>query len=244
LVPFKEKGDLEVLADETLEAISYDFGPVSLDAICKREAHRAGLLIETTAPPPPLNSAKPPLGRIQFAPLRIQLFTYPQRHLGRDRFTLAHELAHHLLGHGNFIRREYCDESDFVLSRPRNYDTTDIARLEYQANYFAASLLMPRKNFLTDTWRRLAALDVRDKGFGPLYVDNQKCNLENYFAVTSHLMDRYKVSRTSSAIRLQSLGLIRDARSYERPRSFIAGLYSDLESASDTAPPEDEISCD
>ena len=46
LVPFKEKGDIEALAEETLEAISYDSGPVSLDAICKREASRCGLVVE------------------------------------------------------------------------------------------------------------------------------------------------------------------------------------------------------
>jgi hypothetical protein len=195
----------------------------------------------TTTPPLDLNPARPPLGRIQFAPLRIQLFTYAQRHRGRDRFTLAHELAHHLLGHGRYIKREYCDQSDFVSDRQRNYDSTDIARLEYQANHFAASLLMPRKNFLIDALRCLHALNIHDRGFGLLYVDNQQCNLENYFGVTSHLMGRYRVSRTSAAIRLESLGILRDVRKHGRSEPLLADLCSVLRAHPGPTPPDDEV---
>jgi Zn-dependent peptidase ImmA (M78 family) len=230
LVPFREKGELEALADETLDDIAYDAGTVSLASICSREAKRAGLVVEHQTPVPDPDSENPPLGRIEFSPLRILLFAYDRPHPARDRFTLAHELAHHLLGHGSYMTRESCDESDFVLHRRRIDDGTDIARLEYQANYFAASLLMPRKNFIEDFWKLLEGLDIRSKGFGPLYVDNQQCNIDNYFAVTAALMNRYKVSRASATIRLESLGLLRDARKPQGPAPLQASLLSALES--------------
>jgi Zn-dependent peptidase ImmA (M78 family) len=228
VVPFLEKGELEALAEEALEAISYESGQVSLEAICKREHKRAGLIVETSEPVPEPDTETPPLGRIQFEPLRIQLFTYANNHPGRNRFTLAHELAHHLLEHGKFMSREYCDESDFVLHRRRIDGGTDIARLEYQANYYAASLLMPRRSFVADFRRVLEGLDIREKGFGPLYVDNQRCNVDSYMLVTGALMNRYKVSRASATIRLESLGLLRDARKSEGPRPMQEGLESAL----------------
>jgi IrrE N-terminal-like domain len=232
LVPFMEKGELEALADESLDAVAYEAGQVSLDAICSREAQRAGLVLDHQSPVPDADSAYPPLGRIEFSPLRIRLFTYDRPHPGRDRFTLAHELAHHLLGHGSYMTREYCDESDFVLHRRRIDDGTDIARLEYQANYFAASLLMPRKNFIADFWKLLGGLDIRSKGFGPLYVDNQQCNVDNYFAVTGALINRYKVSHAAATIRLEGLGLLRDVRRLQGPMPWQASLLSELASDS------------
>jgi Restriction endonuclease len=69
-VPFIEKEQLEAIADETLDAISYETGQVSLDTICRHEASRTGLLVESCGGAPGIRSRSPPLGRIQFAPLR------------------------------------------------------------------------------------------------------------------------------------------------------------------------------
>jgi hypothetical protein len=32
----------------------------------------------------------------------------------RQKFTLAHELGHHFLGHSNYLAKEYCQEEDFI----------------------------------------------------------------------------------------------------------------------------------
>jgi hypothetical protein len=69
------------------------------------------------------------------------------------------------------------------------------------------------------------ALEIPDKGFGPLYVDDQPCNLENFETVTGRLMEKYGVSRTAAKIRLESLGLLRDARGRTGPHS-IHGLLA------------------
>ena len=172
---------------------------MNLDALCAREAHAAGLARRGVIP-----DAKDDwpvsLGRITFEPLVIEVFAAESVNRARERFTLAHELALHLLAHGRHMTREYCDEDDFVLHQRSLLDGSDIARMEFQANYFAASLLMPR------------TLDIRDHGFGALYVDDQPCNLQNFRFVTSHLMRTYGVSRTAAKIRLESLGLLREMR--------------------------------
>jgi Zn-dependent peptidase ImmA (M78 family) len=89
--------------------------------------------------------------------------------------------------------------------------------MEFQANYFASCLLMPRANFIEDFRRLVRARGIPDRGFGALYVDDQPCNLDNYEVVTSALVRKYGVSRTAAALRLDALGLIRDARRSFRP---------------------------
>jgi Zn-dependent peptidase ImmA (M78 family) len=110
------------------------------------------------------------------------------------------------------MMREYCEENDFVLNPDSAIRSSDVARLEFQANYFASSLLMPRAFFLEDFQRLARKLSISDHGFGALYLDEQPCNVQTFREVTNHFMLRYGVSRTSAKIRLESLGLLNDAR--------------------------------
>ncbi|CAN5327139.1 ImmA/IrrE family metallo-endopeptidase [soil metagenome] len=216
-VPFREAEDLETEATEVLADVGYLAGQVSLEHICAKEAARCGLSVVTGLALDETDDPNPVLGRIRFEPLEIQV--YAQAHVGRERFSLAHELAHHLLGHGSYMVRESSDEEDFVLKRKGLARGTDIARMEFQANYFAASLLMPRLSFVNDFRLLMRLLDVSDRGFGSLYVDNQACNLQTFMHVTGQLMQRYGVSRAATTIRLESLGLLKDARNSQGPRS-------------------------
>lgn len=224
LVQFYEKGELESLSLEALTALGYNNGEVNLDALCKREAARTGLVVETEVPLPEPGTSIPALGRISFDPLVIQIYASDTPNRGRDRFTLAHELAHYLLNHGRYLIREDCDDSDFALKRSSVVDGSDVTRMEFQANFLAASLLMPRAYFLEDFRRLVRSLDIADKGFGPLYVDDQLCNRQNFDMVTSHLMQRYGVSRTATKIRLDSMGLLHDARGRMEPKAALSFL--------------------
>jgi IrrE N-terminal-like domain len=229
-VPFREKELLEADASEILDRISYVEGRVDLDVLCAIEAQRHGLTVKTNIAHPRIGCARRALGCIRFKPLEIEVFAQPEANVGRGRFTLAHELAHHLLGHGEYMIRESCDEDDFVLVRRGVADSADIGRMEFQANYFAASLLMPRSNFLEDFLFLVKTVDVADKGFGALYVDDQKCNLETYYVITTQLMERYNVSRAAATIRLQSLGMLIDARSSATESLSSSELLNDLRS--------------
>ena len=236
-VSFLEKGELEAIADDTLSQAGYSFGEVSLDAICAREADRCKLVVATDAPSLGSDEPNPILGRIAFDPLHIHVYAQPVPNRGRERFTLAHELAHHLLNHQQYMAGEFCDEGDFVLQRQRIDDGTDIARMEFQANYFAASLLMPRACFTADFWRVVSGLGLTDRGFGPLYVDNQRCNLQSFEVVTGHMMRMYGVSRTAAKIQLESLGLLRDVRGQGEARGMQAVLASAYDRYSSSVDP-------
>lgn len=213
-VPFVEQAELEERAIGILQDIGYRGGPVPLDEICSREAEACGLKVITEASPVS-SGDNTALGRISFSPLEIVVYQQPVPNTGRQRFTLAHELAHHLLSHGKYMAAESCDEGDFSLRRDGSELTPDIARMEYQANILASCLLMPRACFIGD-FRRIAQwLHLPNRRFGELFLDSQPCNYQNYLAVTRELMERYGVSRAATTIRLESLGLLKDVRSFE-----------------------------
>ncbi len=219
-VPFREKDELETQSIEVLANLGYVGGEIDLQELCARETKRSGLLVETNILPSESDKAAPVLGRIEFDPLAIKVYSSDTPNRGRDRFTLAHELAHYFLNHGRYLIKESCDDSDFQLQRSSTLDSSDVARMEYQANYFAASILMPRMYMLEDFRQLLRTLEIPDKGFGPLFVDDQPCNLQNFDLVTGRLMQKYGVSRTAVKIRLESLGLLRDVRGQSALRSI------------------------
>ena len=58
----------------------------------------------------------------------------PYEPIVRQRFTIAHELGHFVLGHGSRFR-----------DPKQNFSSTNFDRKEVAANKFAAALLMPRE---------------------------------------------------------------------------------------------------
>lgn len=221
-IPFLSKPDIEERCAEILSDINYTGGKVSLEAICERERVFSNLIVETDVIPVESSIVYPALGCIIFEPLQILIYKQTQVNHGQERFTLAHELAHHLLDHAQFMKREYCDERDFALGDRRAENITNIARLEFQANYFASTLLMPYRDFLTDFLRLSEEINLPNKGFGCLYVDNQPCNQHNYMYVTTRLKFLYGVSRKAVDIRLEGLGLLKKNNHHSNePRQFM-----------------------
>lgn len=123
---------------------------------------------------------------------------------------------------------EWCDASDFALERSASIDGTNVARMEFQANYLAASLVLPRHNVLSDFRGLVGGLELSNRGFGSLYVDDQPCNLQNFEVVARHFTANYGVSHTAATIRLKSLGLLRDARRRNGPKHVLS-LFSEPE---------------
>ncbi len=210
-VSFIKPKDFEFRTAEILSEIEYDQGEVNLERICQLEFQRNGLIVSTDVMPDSATIGAAILGRIEFYPPKIQVYKQqgiPNR--GRDRFTLAHELAHYFLDHGKYLIKESCDDRDFDESNLAVLDKSDVARLEFQANFLAASLLMPKRYVEEDFFKKIRTLDTR--GFRYLYLDHQQCNLQNFSLVADFLTRKYGVSRAAVRIRLKSIGLLKDAR--------------------------------
>ncbi len=149
------------------------------------------------------------LGQITFSPLVIKIDKGHENE-ARKRFTLAHEIGHFLLGHSEYMLSEKCHESSLNLENPSDIGIRDVMRMEWQANQFASYLLLPKNEFVQSFLEVIARYGIPNKGFGILYVDNQKCNIDAFYNVTTPLMNKYKVSRSVAKIRLKKLGFINE----------------------------------
>lgn len=231
VVPYLKMAELEEIAHDALASIGSDpdVGQVDLEQLCARHPAAKGLKLLRTALEP---DAAPnhPLARITFEPLAIELFEMAGSNSGRDRFSLAHEISHLLLGHGKYLKAEWRDDADNESIEGIHDDGTALKRMEIQANYLASCLLMPRKRFKKAFYEQLEIRGIQNKGFGPLFVDTQECNLSNYYGVTAQLMAQFGASRAAVAIRLAGMGLINDARKTQAAATYVEGLDRRIES--------------
>ena len=100
-------------------------------------------------------------------------------HPNRQRFTLAHELAHHVL-HASYLTKNVHVDTAVLQRNEKSSEGRDVK--EVQANAFAAELLMPR-SFL----KAVGRIDANDE------------------ASVAEVARRFKVSPTAMAIRLESI---------------------------------------
>lgn len=204
LVKYRQESDIEEICERLHSKIDYISGEVSLVDICSILSEEHGLKIIET-----LDLPKGVLGKISFNPLEI-LILKDHENEPRKRFTLAHELGHFLLGHSEYMSGEICVESSLYSEQQINIGIKDVMRMEWQANHFASYLLLPTSNFIQNFESITARNGLYDRGFGVLYLDNQKCNKESYYNATSPLMKIYNVSRHAIKIKLKKLGFINE----------------------------------
>jgi Zn-dependent peptidase ImmA (M78 family) len=209
LVEYRTKTEIEAISLTALSEIAYRNGEVSLNSICDWQfrKNQLKLIVDSTAKERSNSSV---LGKITFDPLKITIYRGVDHRYDRERFTLAHEIGHHLLGHRRYMTGEYVEEADLDLENPVQIGIKDIVRMEWQANYFAACLLMPKVQFVADVLSVAKSLGLKDRGYGVIYLDRQSCNLNDYLKVTSMVKGKYKVSGTAMRIRLKELGLLND----------------------------------
>ncbi len=133
----------------------------------------------------------------------------------RWNFTLIHELGH-LVYHRNVKIQNILDDTDENLedriSRPRGPSDW----MEWQANKFASSVLLPLSTVKEAFSEAISSLGLT-KFYGIIYLDNQNCNISisNFHAVAIKLREIYRASKTVIEIRLKELGLLHDVRSQD-----------------------------
>ncbi|WP_151993693.1 ImmA/IrrE family metallo-endopeptidase [Buttiauxella massiliensis] len=133
----------------------------------------------------------------------------------RWRFTLAHEIGHYIFHHDFMLKNkidEHVDIDDNYSIVEFSMKSNLFRRLEWQANMFANSLLMPRKEVFDSIISLVAELDIRSFNSGIVYVDDQQCNIHNYKYIVSKLKKKFNVSATIVEIRLKQLRILNDKR--------------------------------
>ena len=220
-VKYISKEEIESIAINIQEKINYKSGLVSLDLISKWLSKHHKLKIFHKDLPEEI------LGKVNFSPFRIILNSNELNH-ARKNFTLSHEIGHYLLEHHNYMTGESLSKSDIDMENQRKIAIKDIMKMEYQANYFASCLLLPKKSLTKSFLTLISGYELKNRGHGVLYLDNQLCNLNIYHTITDELMKIYSVSRTALKIRLKELGLITEEEKQKKCRQFNEILTSNF----------------
>ena len=146
------------------------------------------------------------LGKIIFDPLCIYISPKLSQDNHRQRFTLAHEIAHLIL-HTELLSKIYSEGIDTDVSVFSDEEQTSgfVKRIEIQANIFASILLMPQVPFTKVTKQ---VFDLFRVNRGRLYLDNQQCNQEMFHQVASVIGNKFNVSKEAVKYRLISLNML------------------------------------
>lgn len=209
-VPFIPKKDIEDKCQNILDNIGYEVGKVSIEDLLKYLEINFSIVLNFEDNLGHDELGFEILGKINLDPPAIFISKKGNENIHRKKFTIAHEAGHIILEHYNYLSNEHYAENDIDGGGFDSRNLKDIKRLEWQANYFASSLLLPKNNLLVEFYNLIGTLDIKDRGYGPLYVDNQQCNINNYYKITNTLKQEFEVSRKAISIRLKNLNVLND----------------------------------
>ncbi|QJW90266.1 ImmA/IrrE family metallo-endopeptidase [Spirosoma taeanense] len=167
--------------------------------------------------------------RCIFNQRRIEILTSLQDS-SRLNFIKGHEIGHYFLHNKCSISQsayESMEDSDFRYDLDKYQINSDRGWIEWQANTFANSLIMPTPAFL----KRLKHIKT-SIGLSPnknLYVDRQRCNIDDFHAITGDLATFFRTTKTSATIKLETLNLISFERSQETVGQIIRRLYPNFD---------------
>ncbi|WP_163934886.1 ImmA/IrrE family metallo-endopeptidase [Paraferrimonas sp. SM1919] len=205
LVRYLEPDFIEEQCMEVLKRIKYFSGPVSMEALQQYVLDQHSVKVNFDA-----NLDFGVLGSVNFEEGVINIDNQQCETEPRARFTLAHELGHLLLKHSEYMLGESCLDTHLVGADRTDIVLKDIMRMEWQANQFAASLLLPKKAFIKAFLVEVEKQGIVDRGFGLLFVDGQSCNQSTMHSISVALMKRFNVSKTVVIIRMKQLGIMRE----------------------------------
>ena len=187
--PYIGKNELEELSDTFLQKLSRKILPIPIEEIIELDC---GLILEK------ISLEENILGKIIFDSKKIQVDKSLEDASGRNRFTLAHELAHWILhkdlilSDTNYYQTSMFDNNQHQYVCKKQTKPNSKKREEWQADYFAACLLMP-KDLVYENYKKITG-STKPQSF-------------SYKNCVKKLSDIFQVSQESMKIRLKELNL-------------------------------------
>lgn len=204
-IPYVSAERIKFAAQEILDRIGYIDGPVDLQKVCSTlsiELRFTGKEVLDT-------DGIQILGSANFDRNLILINNHKDKN--RENFTIGHEIGHFCMRHNSYLHSENLIEKDLLINDEKDH-TFNLERLESQANAFSSSLLLPDESFKNKVAEYRCILDIRDRGHGYIFVDDQPCNDRPYHQLLSHLSTYFEVSKQAIEIKLKKLGMVTDIR--------------------------------
>ena len=147
------------------------------------------------------------LGRLDVQNRTITISPELQNQESRFRFTVGHELGHYYLHSGplrdHIVAYEENDQSLICYLS----DAVNTKRLEYQANVFAATLLMPEVYVYALAYYHFTE---RERNMGYIWFDNQPVNYKRCNVLIHALAKEMNVSWQAMFFRMKHLQILRE----------------------------------
>ncbi|MFS8125047.1 ImmA/IrrE family metallo-endopeptidase [Rhizobium sp. BR 250] len=203
--PYVSPDEIRRSTEAVLNQISYEAGCVDLAKICK------ALSIDLTYSDSVVTDADglQILGTANFDLRTIEIYSHQDGN--QKRFTLCHEIGHFYLGHDRYLRSDKILARDLEIS-DESENTFNYERLEFQANAFAADLILPHHAFIRAVAKYKVELEIKYKGHGYIFVDNQPENLFTYEKLLTLLSIEFEASKQVIEIKLKKMQLLNDQR--------------------------------
>lgn len=123
----------------------------------------------------------------------------------RYLFVLCHEFGHFILHQKLLIDQFTYDsfsDSEYNFRTQKNSLINPRHWIEWQANHFSISFLLPKTSILAKLWQYQGRKNLQH---GILYFDDQYSNQKNFQEFIKRLSDHFEVSKTSIIYRLQEM---------------------------------------
>ncbi len=211
-IPFIPDKTIQEKALELLMQSGYKSGSVDLGKICEVLSIDLAFTAQKTYD----EENNLILGTADFDSKIIRINSHDNKN--RERFTVGHEIGHFYLGHSSYLRSECILERDLFI-RDDAQDLFNYEWLEVQANKFSSELLLPHDIFVRKMGEIRSQLEIKDRGHGYIFVDDQPCNLNTYNHLLSVLSEYFEASKQAIEIKLKKMNLLTDQRGLGRIHS-------------------------
>ncbi len=146
----------------------------------------------------------------------------------REMFVLAHEFGHYLLHNNIKINQIILDsfsDPEFNFSTGTHSLKNAKNWIEWQANYFSISLLVPQSSIMARQWRYMITRNI-PKG---KYILNDSIQTQKIFKdIVTYLSQIFNVSKTSIIYRMKEFKLVEEAYSTKLIKEIIEELKEEL----------------
>lgn len=216
-VPFLSREAIELKAEEVIEF----FSPTTLTkpqltpiaSICEAIKEQFNIAFDFNIDLGNTENDRKTLGKFIFSPRTI-LIDNSILNTVRFNFVLAHELGHLIL-HRNisYIRAKYDSiaDSDYDFATGKKILNSDRDWIEWQANQFASSFLMPRSTIQYSVIKLQTDMGI-NRNLGNIFITKEPSSIRDFNSIISELSMIYSVNKTNLEHRLSDLGILIDHR--------------------------------